>query len=729
MLRTTLCILLLITLEANGQLNCTFNTTAAQCSAMNGTANAQVTGGTPPYNYDWSPTPGSGQGTASIAGLASGSYDLTVTDDLGLQQIFNVVVPYDPSLGYAGPGTYAGAEAYTGFGVPCEGACNGAMAMPAPPIVLSPGPFFYSWSDPSIVQIATTPQGDAVFHGFCWDQSYSYTVSDMSGCSSTGGTFTNPVMYDSMHWYVDQVTPASCGNSDGVVGLAQLGSWPADMLVYQNGTLVQTTNTNGMGTSSLTGLAAGSYNVVFQYGSSACESTLSFTMPAVGPGCGSLAGSLFLDNDADCVADAGEPGIPYRTLQVDPGTQLLISNVDGSFGGGLADGSYTLQVLDPNVTPTCPQPQPIPFSVAGNAFTLDVAATSSAPLDLTVTAANNAARPGFAHQLWAQVTNLGATSSDPVLVTCVLDPSLTFVSALPAPSSVSGITLTWNLPALTAFAGVPIQVFTQVSTQAVIGQVISTSFTVTNGGPEATTTNNTYTATRTVTGSYDPNDKTAFTSTRQSETDYVLGQDEWIDYVIRFQNTGTDTAFTVVVTDTLEADLDMATFEQGAASHPFTVNFLPGHMVEWRFANILLPDSNTNEALSHGALSFRIRPVQPLSAGIVLSNAADIFFDFNTPIRTNTSELVASVSTSLPGQEQVRAQVWPNPATDHLAISTSGSPLLQIRIVALDGRVVLQRPIQGERTTVDISALPAGSYVVALTSANGQVMQQRVVVL
>ncbi|MEZ4738443.1 MAG: hypothetical protein R2818_03585 [Flavobacteriales bacterium] len=48
-----------------------------------------------------------------------------------------------------------------------------------------------------------------------------------------------------------------------------------------------------------------------------------------------------------------------------------------------------------------------------------------------------------------------------------------------------------------------------------------------------------------VTGSYDPNDKPASTSTQASDELYFIDQDEWIDYTIRFQNTGTDTAFNV----------------------------------------------------------------------------------------------------------------------------------------------------------------------------------------
>ena len=78
----------------------------------------------------------------------------------------------------------------------------------------------------------------------------------------------------------------------------------------------------------------------------------------------------------------------------------------------------------------------------------------------------------------------------------------------------------------------------------------------------------------------------------------------------------------MVVTDTLAQELDMTTFEPGVGSHPYTVSFKPGRAVEWRFENILLPDSNVNEPNSHGLLSFRIHPVQPTLPGTLIENIA-----------------------------------------------------------------------------------------------------------
>ena len=119
--------------------------------------------------------------------------------------------------------------------------------------------------------------------------------------------------------------------------------------------------------------------------------------------------------------------------------------------------------------------------------------------------------------------------------------------------------------------------------------------------------NNACTAHVIITGSVDPNDKQVWPHDR-----YDLAVDSVLDYTIRFQNTGTDTAFTVVITDTLRSELDMGTFQAGASTHPCTISFMPDRVVVWGFANILLPDSNVNEPLSHGFIGFRIRPRLPL---------------------------------------------------------------------------------------------------------------------
>ncbi len=141
---------------------------------------------------------------------------------------------------------------------------------------------------------------------------------------------------------------------------------------------------------------------------------------------------------------------------------------------------------------------------------------------------------------------------------------------------------------------------------------------------------------QTIVDSYDPNDKRVqpqgTTASRYTPTGTAL------DYTIRFQNTGTDVAYTVVVVDTLSDHLDLATLRMGLVSHSYKLLVSGGQkpVLTFVFDNINLPDSNRNEALSHGYIKFSITPKSTIAPATVIENRADIFFDYNPAVRTNT---------------------------------------------------------------------------------------------
>ncbi|MBF8964997.1 IPT/TIG domain-containing protein [Pontibacter sp. FD36] len=141
-----------------------------------------------------------------------------------------------------------------------------------------------------------------------------------------------------------------------------------------------------------------------------------------------------------------------------------------------------------------------------------------------------------------------------------------------------------------------------------------------------------------ITDSYDPNDKLVTPAGRTAE--FYTPTNTALKYKIRFQNTGTDVAYRVVVVDTLSEHLDLSTLQLGATSHPARVEVSgKGRAVlTWTFDNILLPDSTADEPGSHGYIQFSIKPKGDLPEKTLVENLADIFFDFNSPIRTNITQ-------------------------------------------------------------------------------------------
>ena len=226
-------------------------------------------------------------------------------------------------------------------------------------------------------------------------------------------------------------------------------------------------------------------------------------------------------------------------------------------------------------------------------------------------------------------------------------------------------------------------------------------------------------------GSYDPNDKRGFPlgfGDRGNE----IEPGTRIDYNIRFQNTGTDTAFTVVIRDTLAATLDLATLKLEGASHPYRATLDSQRVLSFIFENILLPDSSVNLAGSQGVVRFSIDHVPELVSGDAILNEAAIYFDFNDPIITNVSRHVITkdgLSVSAGDvANSVPLGVYPNPATDELRVdlpTRDVRPGDRVVLHDLYGRALAQTTYEAAARGWALPQLAPGYYVVVLTDRNG----------
>ncbi len=136
-------------------------------------------------------------------------------------------------------------------------------------------------------------------------------------------------------------------------------------------------------------------------------------------------------------------------------------------------------------------------------------------------------------------------------------------------------------------------------------------------------------------GSFDPNDKGVMPRGVAAEK-FVLPSQE-LEYRIRFQNTGNDTAFWVKLVDTIDMQiLDLSSIRTISGSHPYHFELID-NVASWTFENILLPDSTTDEQGSQGYVEFLIEQLPDNENGATIENFADIYFDNNVPVRTNTT--------------------------------------------------------------------------------------------
>jgi uncharacterized repeat protein (TIGR01451 family) len=220
-----------------------------------------------------------------------------------------------------------------------------------------------------------------------------------------------------------------------------------------------------------------------------------------------------------------------------------------------------------------------------------------------------------------------------------------------------------------------------------------------------------------VTGSYDPNDKRGFPN-GVTEEHFILPNQQ-IQYVIRFQNTGTDTAFTVVVRDTLDINLDILSVTPGVSSHDFEFKMYGPRVLEWTFNNINLPDSANSEPNSHGFLTFTVNQKANLSPGTVFKNNADIYFDLNEPIITNetwhTINLEHFATMSTIHIDQMTLNVYPNPTTDVLTVAFDKVySNLPYSVYDQNGRLVKSGELNKLVNFLDFSDLNQGFYLIKI---------------
>lgn len=229
-------------------------------------------------------------------------------------------------------------------------------------------------------------------------------------------------------------------------------------------------------------------------------------------------------------------------------------------------------------------------------------------------------------------------------------------------------------------------------------------------------------------GSYDPNDKRALPTGLGDFREIEV--EEEIDYMIRFQNTGTFPAQNVVIIDTLDPNLDWTTLDLVSASHPYTWQLKPGGVLEVTFANINLPDSTNDEPNSHGFVKLSIYPDSTLQPGDMFRNRAEIYFDFNPAVITNmvfhtiSSQMfgIVSIDEAVEGLAY-QLEAYPNPFKEEVHFRTEEllGPGATFTMLDIRGNTVhQQRPGRVKEFTVSPPSLPAGLYFFRLQDETGR---------
>jgi uncharacterized repeat protein (TIGR01451 family) len=426
-----------------------------------------------------------------------------------------------------------------------------------------------------------------------------------------------------------------------------------------------------------------------------------------------VSGIVYYDANNNGSRDIGEPGVPNVMIHSQNSGTYAMSGVTGSFNmsfNGIED-QLTVEVNNPQYSAL-----PQNFTVSNFDEILIGIQINGSIADLEVDAIlNSPFRPGFSTTVTAIIRNQGNVSQGGEC-TFKIPEQATFTNTSVTPSSETDSTVTWTIGNLNAFETryINMQLLTDVTAALGDTAVFELNFNAANS--DNNLENNSVTNASIIVGAYDPNDKTCYRGELVTPTQ--LSANNEFEYLIRFQNTGTFYAENVVIQDTISSYFDLATMRIIASSDTMNVTFGENNLVNFNFPLIFLPDSTTNEPESHGFVKYAIRTKPDLQLGTVLRNTAYIYFDFNQPIITNTTETLYDLPSSIELNDEKNVFVYPNPTNATIKLIGYSDQKITVSLSDLSGKIVsVKNCVNGE---LDLSKLNPGIYLGVIQASKGQ---------
>ena len=328
-------------------------------------------------------------------------------------------------------------------------------------------------------------------------------------------------------------------------------------------------------------------------------------------------------------------------------------------------------------------------------------------------------RPGFNYTNQVTYKNLGVVTTSGT-VNFVKDPVTTIVNISQSGTVATPTGFTYDFVNLQPYESRSFNVTMSIPDVPTVNldDLLTTSATITAPANDINVTNNSFSNTQVVVASYDPND---ITEAHGEEIQFnQFSANDYLYYTIRFQNTGTANAINVRLENTLDAQLDESSIRMVSSSHNYVMERINNQLV-WKFDYINLVSNLQSEELSKGYITYKIKVQPGFAIGDIIPNTAEIYFDNNAPIVTNTfnTEFVASLGNT--SFESTDLLIFPNPAntTIQIQLQNKSEMIDLITITDVLGKTI--RTIKGassNQLNVDVADLSQGVYFVEISTQN-----------
>lgn len=457
-----------------------------------------------------------------------------------------------------------------------------------------------------------------------------------------------------------------------------------------------------------------------------------------------ITGRAYYDKNNNCQFDVGEKPLWGQIIRLFNGVFVTYTDREGIYTFIVPkSGTYNINALpkkyfklsncNPSQYTFKPSNSNQIIDSADFAFTIDETIE-----DVSVKILPNAGhrfRRGFTELYSLTYKNNGGKLISNGKIRLRLDDSLQGFVAIPPPSSINNGVAEWDYNNLLQGGERTILFRAKVSSKNTKEISFSAEAVSTN---DAFTQDNFDTLDQKVEDATGLGGKFIFPEPKNGDTITVFpsaGQQD-VEYLIRFENTTDDTVRQVIVIDTIDLNISLEYIQELGASHPYTtqiVNLPPqlgkGVLI-WTFDNINLPPNPTksNDFVDNrGHIRFKVRLNSQIEKGVLVSNKADVIYDFTDYESTNSvfckvDDLLSNGNTPTLLKQ---LKVYPNPTSNTLTIELDEDNTYTLTIIDMQGKQVIpQETFTGNTKQLDVSALATGMYYIGITSNSTQYFQK-----
>jgi len=456
---------------------------------------------------------------------------------------------------------------------------------------------------------------------------------------------------------------------------------------------------------------------------------------------GGISGTVFRDLNSDCFNNSNELGLMNATVKLYDSLYVFMgltnSGTNGLYNFNVSAGTYhvLLDTINKPYVVQCINPgidSLITLSIAQQLEdSVDFAVQCKQGFDVGVQSIykSGAVFPGVTHTLTVMAgdmthwSNLNCATGVSGTVSFSVNGPVAYVGSVAGSltPSVVGNVYTYTVSDFGSINNLSdFKLIFSTDTNAQALDVICVSATVNPIIGDLDSLNNYYLYCYPVSNSLDPNIKEVY------PTEVQTGFSDWLTYTIHFQNTGNAPAINIRLEDQLDVKLDPETFQLINYSH-YNIIDLTGNHLTVRFPNIQLVDSTSNPQGSIGFVQYRIKP-KTSWVNDTIRNSANIYFDYNAPIITNSAKSYFMTVTDINDIRYLSEDVGvsPNPSNNLVAV-TGRFDFEKIQLLNITGQVLLSETVNARTHELQLQNYAAGIYFIKISYPNGLSTVKKVV--